>query len=94
MNGTCTRLARDGPRSCPADFEHAWQSRGAYRAHLAHLAHSRGVAVVGHAFTPGEPRWPGALADLDANPLNLHATDRMESPGPTRVELTAIDTAS
>jgi hypothetical protein len=58
------------------------------------LARWRGVAVARQAFTPGEPRWPGALAGLDADPLNLHATDRMESPGPTRVELTAIDTAS
>ena len=43
------------------------------------------------AFIPGEPTWPGALADLYASALNLHATDWMESPGPTQVELTVID---
>jgi glutamate/tyrosine decarboxylase-like PLP-dependent enzyme len=43
------------------------------------------------AFIPGEPTWPGALADLYGSALNLHATDWMESPGPTQVELTTID---
>jgi glutamate/tyrosine decarboxylase-like PLP-dependent enzyme len=43
------------------------------------------------AFIPGEPTWPGALADLYASALNLHATDWMESPGPSQVELTVID---
>jgi glutamate/tyrosine decarboxylase-like PLP-dependent enzyme len=43
------------------------------------------------AFIPGEPTWPGALADLYASALNLHASDWMESPGPSQVELTVID---
>ena len=43
------------------------------------------------AFIPGEPTWPGALADLYASALNLHATDWMECPGPTQVELTVIE---
>lgn len=43
------------------------------------------------AFIPGEPTWPGALADLFASALNLHASDWMEAPGPSQVELTVID---
>ena len=43
------------------------------------------------AFIPGEPTWPGALADFAASALNAHATDWIEAPGPTQVELTVID---
>jgi hypothetical protein len=43
------------------------------------------------AFIPGEPTWPGALADLFASALNLHASDWMEAPGPSQVELTVIE---
>jgi aromatic-L-amino-acid/L-tryptophan decarboxylase len=42
------------------------------------------------AFIPGEPTWPGALADLVASALNLHAIDWIEAPGPTQVELTTL----
>jgi aromatic-L-amino-acid decarboxylase len=43
------------------------------------------------AFIPGQPTWPGALADLFASALDLHATDWMETPGPSQIELTVID---
>lgn len=43
------------------------------------------------AFIPGEPTWPGALADFAASALNAHATDWIEAPGPTQVELTVLD---
>jgi glutamate/tyrosine decarboxylase-like PLP-dependent enzyme len=43
------------------------------------------------AFVPGQPTWPGALADLIAGALNVHAIDWIESPGASQVELTVID---
>lgn len=43
------------------------------------------------AFIPGEPTWPGALADFAASAVNAHATDWIEAPGPTQVELTVLD---
>ncbi|MDP9242623.1 MAG: aminotransferase class V-fold PLP-dependent enzyme [Actinomycetota bacterium] len=43
------------------------------------------------AFVPGQPTWPGALADFIASALNIHAIDWMEAPGPSQVELTVLD---
>jgi len=43
------------------------------------------------AFVPGGSTWPGALADLVASALSLHAISWIESPGTTQVELTVIE---
>lgn len=43
------------------------------------------------AFVPGSSTWPGALADLISAAVNLHASDWIEAPGPTQLELTVID---
>jgi len=42
------------------------------------------------AFIPGAGTWPGALADLIASALNIHVSDWMESPGPSRLELAVL----
>ena len=43
------------------------------------------------AFIPGSSTWPGALADLIASALNVHATSWLEAPGPTQIELVVLD---
>jgi glutamate/tyrosine decarboxylase-like PLP-dependent enzyme len=43
------------------------------------------------AFIPGSSTWPGALADLIASALNVHATSWLEAPGPSQIELVVLD---
>jgi len=42
-------------------------------------------------FIPGSGTWPGALADFISSALNMHVSDWVESPGPSRLELTVLD---
>ena len=43
------------------------------------------------AFIPGSSTWPGALADLIASALNVHATSWLETPGPSQIELVVLE---
>ncbi len=43
------------------------------------------------AFIPGQPTWPGALADFAAAALNVNAINWTIAPGPSQVELTVTD---